>query len=129
MEMQVEKLKYELEWERDRAKVARETVSRQTLLVAKYDWLREQELMLMTADGVKYLKGEDLDAYVEEKLTPQSIDLTEAALKDMTERFSKALQQGMGTNKIMWAHQVDIDMFAYDTQGRNIYGGNTREKG
>jgi len=99
------------------------------LKVAKYEWLREQELMLLTTDGVKYLKGEELDKYVDEKMTPEAIDLTEAALSDMTERMSKALAESMLSNKIMWSSQEAIDSFSYNTQGRYLYGNDTREKG
>jgi hypothetical protein len=63
-------------------------------------------------------------------MTPQAIDLTEAALSDMTERMSKALLAHATQNapKYMFADTDTLDSFSYNTQGRNIYGGYTREE-
>ena len=129
LEMQVEKLKHDLSWERNKNKDARAVINTQMLKVAKYEWLREQELMLLTTDGVKYLKGEELDKYVDEKMTPEAIDLTEAALNHITKQFNNALAESMLSNKIMWSSQEAIDSFSYNTQGRYLYGNDTREKG
>ena len=35
-----------------------------------YEWLRHQEVMLMTPEGVKYLRHEDLDAYIKANRPP-----------------------------------------------------------
>jgi len=116
----VEKLKHDLAWERNLLKDARATINTQMLKVAKYEWLREQEVMLMTPDGVKYLTGADFDSYVDEQTAPKPINLQEAALNDMTRRFNDALAQSVRmTREVIGGHEADG--YIYTTHGRAMF--------
>lgn len=120
LEQQITHLNHEARMLQNQLNIARQQAE-------AYQWLREQELMLMTSDGVKYLKGEDLDAYVTEQTTP--MNLQESVLNRLTKHFNDALRQGLNSNQIMWASKVDIDTFAYETQGRKIYGDDAGKEG
>ena len=87
-----------------------------------YDWLREQELMLMTTDGVKYLKGEDLDAYVDAHRAP----IQESWINHAAVRMQQSIDTGVLRALVDDAHVTDA--FTYTTQGRYIYGEDTREE-
>ena len=128
MEAQVEKLQNELGYARDRVQVLKNDLHQAGVKATAYDWLRKQELMLMTTDGVKYLKGDDLDAYVKEQTTA-TLDLNEAVLSDALQKFNDALRKSMGASKVMWSSQDAIDSFSYNTQGRiSFHGSDTREE-
>lgn len=87
-----------------------------------YDWLREQELMLMTSEGVKYLKGEDLDAYVDAHRAP----LQESWLNHMAVKMQQSIDTGVLR---AWVDETHVtDAFTYTTNGRMLYGSNTRKE-
>lgn len=108
LEQQVTALKNELRYTQDNLK---RTISK----ADAYEWLREQELMLMTSDGVKYLKGGDLDSYVAEQTRP--VNLQEAMLNRLAKQLSEAIQNDT------------LDSFTYTTQGRMIYGNDAGKEG
>ena len=59
----------------------------------RYQTLREQELMVMNKDGAKYLKGEELDKYID--------DLQGVSLPgDIYSRISKSYQQQLAASMI-----------------------------
>ena len=87
-----------------------------------YDWLREQELMLMTSEGVKYLKGEDLDAYVDSHRAP----IQESWLNTMAVKVQQSIAAGMVQALVDETHATDA--FTYTTNGRMLYGSNTRKE-
>lgn len=86
-----------------------------------YDWLREQELMLMTTDGVKYLKGEDLDAYVDAHRTP----IQESWINHASMQMEKAIDTGVLRAWVDEAETHATDAFTYTTNGRVLYGYDT----
>lgn len=119
MEMQIAYLKDSLKHKEEAIRELNSHITAVMPKVRRYEFLREQELMLMTSDGVKYLKGEDLDEYVKEQLTPK-LDLKEAALNDMTRRFNNALAQSMRmTKEVIGGHEADG--YTYTTHGRTTF--------
>ena len=84
-----------------------------------YDWLREQELMLMTSEGVKYLKGEDLDAYVDSHRAP----IQESWLNHASVKLQQAIDTGVIRGWVDETHTTDA--FTYTTNGRMLYGYDT----
>lgn len=114
LQTQVTQLKIQLEQEKHDNKLLQEDARKRRDIIDKYMWLREQELMLMTPDGVKYLKGEDLDAYIKSQTM---VSLSDSMLADMTERFSRALSAGMGKARLMDA----ADAYTYTTHGRQLF--------
>lgn len=87
-----------------------------------YDWLREQELMLMTSEGVKYLKGEDLDAYVDAHRAP----IQESWLNHTAVKMQQAIDTGVIRSWVDETHATDA--FTYTTNGRMLYGYDAGEK-
>lgn len=92
-----------------------------------YDWLREQEVMLMTPDGVKYLKGEEFDAYVMKQVSAQDheVPLNERVLEILATRMAQA----MDDPNVLFAPQDAVDSFTYVTQGRYNHGNDAGKEG
>jgi hypothetical protein len=109
MENQVKDLKQELAITRKRMNDMVDTAQ-------NYEWLRQQELMLMTTDGVKYLKGEDLDEYIKNNRPP----LQQSWLDHMAIKMQQAIDTGALRALVDEAHVTDA--FTYTTNGRMIYG-------
>ena len=116
MENQVKDLKQMLALERRRNDMASAKSN-------AYDWLREQELMLMTTDGVKYLKGEDLDAYVDAHRAP----IQESWLNHMATKLQQSIDAGVVQTWVDETHATDA--FTYTTNGRVLYGNDTGKEG
>lgn len=116
MENQVKDLKQMLALERRRNDMASAKSN-------AYDWLREQELMLMTTDGVKYLKGEDLDAYVDAHRAP----IQESWLNHMATKLQQSIDAGVVQTWVDETHATDA--FTYTTNGRMLYGYDTGKEG
>ena len=109
MENQVKDLKQELVITRKRRDDAMDAAQ-------NYEWLRHQELMLMTPEGVKYLKGEDLDAYVKTHRPP----LQQSWIDHMAIKMQQAIDTGVLRALVDEAHVTDA--FTYTTNGRVLYG-------
>lgn len=62
----------------------------------RYKFLRQQELMIMNKDGAQYLKGEDLDKYVDKELQEMPINYWG---NSMSSKYSQALAQSMMQTK------------------------------
>ena len=62
----------------------------------RYEFLREQELMIMNKDGAQYLKGEDLDKYVDKKLQEMPINYWG---NSMSSKYAQALAKSMMQTK------------------------------
>ena len=112
MENQIKDLKQMLTLERRRS-------DQLSTKANAYDWLREQELMLMTTDGVKYLKGEDLDAYVDAHRAP----IQESWLNHMATKLQQSIDAGVVQAWVDETHATDA--FTYTTNGRVLYGYDT----
>ena len=120
LEKNVKALSEQLKWYE---KVANELRVKNSALIRAqdaYDWLREQEVMLMTPDGVKYLKGDEFDAYVMKQVSDRDheVPLNERVLEVLATRMAKA----MDASNVLFAPQDAIDSFTYVTQGRYNHG-------
>lgn len=62
----------------------------------RYEFLREQELMIMNKDGAQYLKGDDLDKYVDKKLQEMPIKYWG---NSMSSKYAQALAKSMMQTK------------------------------
>ena len=62
----------------------------------RYQTLREMELMVMDKDGAKYLKGEELDKYLDEYY---GIRLSSGVLNRMQSKYLKSLSEAMRQTK------------------------------
>ena len=82
-----------------------------------YDWLREQELMLMTSEGVKYLKGEDLDVYVNTYRTP----IQESWINHMAVKLQQSIDTGVLRAWVDETETHDTDAYTYTSQGKTIW--------
>lgn len=69
----------------------------------RYEFLREQELMVMNKDGAQYLKGEDLDNYVDKKLQEMPINYWG---NSMATTYAQALAKSMVSTKQAVVEQV-----------------------
>lgn len=118
LEQTVKELNKEQKYLHREIDALRNGLSESSLMVAKFRWLLEQEVMLMTPEGVKYLKGEDLDKYVEDSLTPVALDLSKAALEDVMARMQKGLTRSMVQEFIV---DDASDAYTYSIQGKMIW--------
>lgn len=88
-----------------------------TFKVAKFNWLLEQEVMLMTPDGVKYLKGEDLEKYIEDALPAERYDISSDMVEAAMARMQKGITKSMALGVADEASDAG-DGFIYLTRGR-----------
>ena len=107
LEKHVEGLKSEVAWHRNKWAEAADTAS-------KYNWLRRQELMVMTPEGVKYLKEEDLDEYVD-KHYPRF-----GKLDELAHELSKAMELGILSKTPLVSNE--FDSYVYQAEQRILYG-------
>jgi predicted nuclease with TOPRIM domain len=70
----------------------------------RYEFLRNQELMVMNKDGAQYLKGEDLDKYVDRELLNMPIRYWGSS--SMSTKYAQALAQSMIQSKQMVVQAV-----------------------
>lgn len=91
-----------------------------TFKVAKFNWLLEQEVMLMTTDGVKYLKGEDLEKYIENELPVERFDITHDMVEATMARMQKGITKSMALGVVDEASD-EGDSYIYLTQGRALW--------
>ena len=68
----------------------------------RYEFLREQELMIMNKDGAQYLKGEDLDKYVDKELLNMPIRYWGSSAA----KYTQALAASMAQTKQALVEQV-----------------------
>lgn len=68
----------------------------------RYEFLREQELMVMNKDGAQYLKGEDLDKYVDKELLNMPIRYWGSSAAN----YTQALARSMAQTKQVMAEQI-----------------------
>ena len=78
----------------------------------RYEFLREQELMVMNKDGAQYLKGEDLDKYVDKELLNMPIRYWGS---NMSTKYAQALAQSMIRSKQMMVQAVMQQQYEFKT--------------
>lgn len=59
----------------------------------RYEFLREQELMVMNKDGAQYLKGEDLDKYVDKELLNMPMRYWGSSAAKYTQALAQSMMQ------------------------------------
>ena len=59
----------------------------------RYEFLRDQELMVMNKDGAQYLKGEDLDKYVDKELLNMPISYWGSSAAKYTQALAASMAQ------------------------------------
>lgn len=82
-----------------------------------YNYLREQEVMVLASDGVKYLKGEELDKYCEERTRELSMEsLLRVATQAKIANMNKAIRNNLFQNNAKeTVYEIIEDAYTYQT--------------
>lgn len=78
----------------------------------RYEFLRDQELMIMNKDGAQYLKGEDLDKYVDKELLNMPIRYWGSS---MSTKYAQALAASMAQTKQAVVEQMLNNQYVLKT--------------